>query len=455
MKSAFALSLGLLFAISCPALAQSRAVNYDEAKVPKYTLPDPLVLNNGRPVTSASRWQSQRRPEVLNLFQTHEYGRSPGRPKGMKFEVKSVDKNALGGKATRKEVVVYFFGDQNGPKMEILIYQPNDAKKPVPAFLGLNFNGNHAVHTDPGITLSTGWMRPSKEKDVVNNRATEQSRGKEASRWPVETIIARGYALATIYYGDIEPDFAEGWKRSIRSMLRPDGSRRYTPTPGVVDSTGKVAPGAKGAPDDAAGDDWGAIGAWAWGLSRALDYLEKDKDIDAKRVAVIGHSRLGKTSLWAGATDERFAIVISNNSGEGGAALARRQFGETTAVINRAFPHWFCGNFKAYADHEDDIPVDQHMLIALMAPRPVYIASAQEDQWADPRGEFLSGKHAEPVYALFGKAGLGVADFPGVNQPVGEYIGYHIRTGKHDVTDYDWAQYLNFADKHFKRGNRK
>ena len=448
----------------CPTRAQPNAANYDEAKVPKYALPDPLVASDGKKVADATAWKSARRPEVLKLFQTHVYGRSPARPREMSFEVTSVVKNALGGKATRKEVSVFFTGQRNGPHMSILIYQPNRAKQPVPAFLGLNFNGNHAVHTDPGITLSKQWMRPSKEAGIVKNRATEASRGSEASRWAVEKILSRGYALATIYYGDIEPDHAEGWKTGVRLVLRPDGDPKrpladtLSPSEGERDGVrgtfvdrGTAKP-AQGGPVDAPSDEWGAIGAWAWGLSRALDYLELDKDIDAKRVAVMGHSRLGKTSLWAGAQDERFGIVISNDSGEGGAALARRRFGETTERINTSFPHWFCRNFKKYNAHEDDLPVDQHMLIALIAPRPVYVASAQEDLWADPRGEFLSAKHAEPVYRLLGREGLGVDEMPGLNQPVGKAIGYHIRTGKHDVTDYDWEQYLSFADRHFKQG---
>ncbi len=402
--------------------------NYDESKVPPYTLPDPLTLANGEKVTDARSWQARRRPEVLGLFQTHVYGRSPGRPMDMTFELTSQIRDALGGIATRKEVSVYFTGRKDGPKMDMLIYLPNNAKKPVPAFLGLNFGGNHAIHSDPGITLSRQWMRDSKEAGVVNNRATEASRGKEASRWQVEKVLQRGYALATIYYGDIEPDFAEGWKMGVRAALSP-----------------------KGADTAFAPDEWGAIGAWAWGLSRALDYLEADADLDAKRVAVIGHSRLGKTALWAGAQDERFAITISNDSGCGGAALSRRAFGETVERINNAFPHWFCGNFKRYNLKEADLPVDQHQLIALIAPRPVYVASAEEDRWADPRGEFLSAKHAEPVYRLFGEKGLGVEDMPPVNQPVGDTIGYHIRTGNHDVKEYDWEQYLKFADRHFGR----
>jgi hypothetical protein len=336
--------------------------------------------------------------------------------------------NALGGRATRKEIMVWFTGRQDGPSMNLLLYVPNAAKKPVPAFLSLNFNGNHAVTSEPGIRLSDRWMAERPGGCATNHLATGSCRGSEASRWPVEKILAHGYALATAYYGDLEPDFAEGWKLGVRAALSPAGTN----------TTFKP-------------DEWGAIGAWAWGLSRALDYLETDGAVDAKRVAVIGHSRLGKTALWAGARDERFAIVISNDSGEGGAALARRRFGERTANLNRSFPHWFCGNFKQYNDREDALPVDQHELIALIAPRPVYIASADEDRWADPRGEFLAARAAEPVYDLFAKAGLGVAEPPAVNKPVGDFIGYHLRSGKHDLTEYDWEQYLNFADRHFKR----
>ena len=432
-----------------PASAQPAGINEDEAKVPPYTLPDPLVLSNGKQVTDAKTWRKKRRPEILKSFEAQVYGRSPGRPRGMRFEVTSIDTQALDGRATRKEATVYFTTNNAGPRMNMLIYAPNGAPRPVPAFLGLNFDGNHAISKDSGITLSKQWMPESKAGDVVDHRATEASRGKEASRWALEKILARGYALATIYYGDIEPDFPDGWKMGVRSVLRVDGSIR-PPAVSAANAAVKSDDEMKGSPPDAGPDEWGAIGAWAWGLSRAMDFFESERDIDTKRVAVIGHSRLGKTALWAGAQDERFAIVISNDSGEGGAALARRWFGETVERINTSFPHWFCRNFKQYNQNVSALPVDQHMLIALVAPRPVYVASAEDDKWADPRGEFLSAKNAGPVYQLLGKDGLGIDDMPPVNQPVGKTIAYHIRTGKHDVTDYDWEQYLNFADRHFK-----
>jgi hypothetical protein len=307
-----------------------------------------------------------------------------------------------------------------------MLHVPNGAGSKVPVFVGLSFNGNQGVSTDSDVPLSDRWVRAG--DGVVGNRATEASRGCESSRWALEMIISRGFAVASAYYGDLEPDHAEGWKDGVRAALSPAGAQTAWQA-----------------------GDWGAIGAWAWGLGRILDYLETDPAVDATRAAVIGHSRLGKTALWAGASDPRFALVISNNSGEGGAALMRRNFGETTEIITRAFPHWFTPTYRRYANNEKACPVDQHMLVALMAPRPVYIASAVEDTWADPKGEFLSGKHAEPVFALFGKRGLGVDQQPAVDRPVGDALGYHVRTGKHDVTSYDWEQYLRFAEKHLGR----
>jgi len=399
-------------------LGAEEAVIYDEAMVPAYTLPDPLRFENGEPVKTPADWK-KRRAELIGLFEAHVYGKTPvGRPEGMHFESRKKIEGFLNGKASLEEVRIHFQGGNDGPFLDLLLIKPS---KPMvggaPAFIGLNFTGNHGVHPSTEITLSTTWMResnePEKKGEVIDHRSTEASRGNQATRWPLEKIVDAGCALATFYYGDIDPDFDDGFENGIHALF------------------GKPGP-----------EEWGSIGAWAWGASRVMDYLETDPAIDLKRVAVMGHSRLGKTALWAGAQDERFALVISNNSGCGGAALSRRRFGERVGRINTSFPHWFSDTFNQYNENEAALPVDQHQLIALIAPRRVYVASAVEDEWADPRGEFLSALHAGPVYELLGRKGLGVAEMPGLNAPVGEAVRYHLRTGKHDVTDFDWEQYL-------------
>lgn len=419
---------GLMLAFlmgSSPFQAAAQEVNYDEDKVPKYELPDPLVFENGAKVQNAEDW-NRRRAEILELFRTHVYGRAPGRPEQMRFDVFEPGTESLGGKALRRQVRI-ILGDQDAKaEFDLLIYLPK-VDKPVPAFLVLNFYGNHSVHPDPGIRLSDAWMRDRPEYGIVDHRATERSRGAAADSFEIEKVLDRGYAFATVYYGDIDPDYDDGFKNGVHVV----GYGSQEPPP--------------------EGERWGSIAGWAWGASRALDYMETDKQIDASRVAVMGHSRLGKTALWAGAEDQRFAMVVSNNSGCGGAALSRRRYGETLAIINRAFPHWFNDNFNRYSNNEDALPVDQHMLVALAAPRPVYVASATLDRWADPRGEFLSCVHASPVYEVLGVKGLSATQMPGPDSPIQiGRIGYHLRTGEHAVKEFDWNAYLDFADRHVK-----
>jgi len=407
------------------ALSTSYGRNYIEANVGTYTLPDPLVCKDGRRVTNTDLWRTVRRPEILRDFRDLMYGRTPELPVTLRAEVTAVRKDAVNGLATRTLVTLRFFEDPNAPRINLMLYVPNRATKPVPVFLGLSFYGNASVEDDPSIPLPLGWMRPHATSAVVNNRATESLRGISASRWPLALALENGYGVATFYYGDVEPDHIEGWR---------DGIRGY-----ALKLAGRTQRGP---------NEWGALGAWAWGLSRALDYLETNPAVDASRVVVFGHSRLGKTALWAGAQDERFALVISNDSGEGGASLARRDFGENIAY---SFAHasWrYCERFRDFIDRENDLPFDQHMLLALIAPRPVYVCSATEDLLSDPKGEFLSTVHAESVYRLFGLRGVNTTQWPEPDKSVGETIGYHIRTGKHAITAYDWEQFIRFADRH-------
>lgn len=368
---------------------------------------------------SLKEWKKVHRPAIMDFFLTDVYGHYPQKQVTPRFELLEQSDKALGGKAVRKQVAIHLDG-MDTPIL-LLIYQPAGVKGKVPAFVGMNFKGNHQVNIDPEIIISANAPTG---KDL----GTDAPRGAASSRWPLEEIVGAGYAVATIYRGDVDPDHDDGFKNGIHPLFYRAGQTK---------------------PD---AEEWGTIGAWAWGLSRVMDYLEQDKSIDHKRVAVIGHSRLGKTSLWAGATDERFAIVISNDSGCGGAALSARKVGETVAKINKSFPHWFCDNYNKYSDNEEALLVDQQGLIALIAPRPVYVASATEDTWADPEGEFLSALYASPVYELYGKKGLAVSSMPKPEQPSIEgYVGYHIRTGKHDITLYDWQQYIKFANQHFGR----
>jgi len=418
---------GLIGAVTMVSVAAARApadivagipVNYDEALAGSYTLPDPLLLASGKAVRDAKTWYQRRRPEIVRLFEENQYGRSPGRPAGMSFDVFDKGTPALGGKALRRQVTVYFSADKTGPKMDLLMYLPAGARKPAPLLLNLSFSANSNAVDDPGVKVGEVWGRDRKRIPA--------SQGMRFGRLNIDSFLARGFGVATVYYGDIDPDFPGGVPYGVRALfLKP----------------GQTEPAA---------DEWGAIGAWAWGLSRAMDYLETDKDVDAKRVAILGVSRLGKTVLWAGAQDTRFAMVIASCSGEGGASLSRRNYGETIAHLTAPsrYAYQFCGNYRKFGDHVDRLPVDAHMLLALIAPRPVLLQTGDQDRWSDPRGEFLAALAAEPVYRLLGKQGLGAGQMPPAGTPILNMIGYYMHAGGHGTMPADWDQFLKFMEMH-------
>ena len=377
-----------------------------------YQLPPLLVSSNGKSISTKQQWEKVRRPEIQQLLEMEMYGKVPNKLKISSVKILDIDKQALNGKAIRKQVRLTFIGNGKELAVEILMYLPK-GKKSFVTFLGYNFNGNHTINGDSSIHIAKAWNGASKE------------RGVESANWPVETIIQSGCGVATMYYWDIAPD-RNDFSIGIYPLL-------YKPNQLLPTS-----------------DEWGGLAAWAWGLSRALDYFQTDNNMDPKKVIVMGHSRLGKASLWAGALDQRFAGVISSCSGSCGAAISRGKVGETITKVNARFPRWTCGNFKKYSDHESALPFDQHMVLAMVAPRPLYVASASEDQWADPKSEYLSAFYATDVYKLYGLKGIETTIFPKLEDPIVGQVSYHIRNGKHDILAYDWDKYIHFAHQFIK-----
>jgi hypothetical protein len=385
-------------------------------------LPDPLVTLDGRKVTGKRQWERARRPELKRLFQHYMYGYMPPPPEKVEAAVEREDPGFFGGKATKREVTVRF-GPPGTPPIHLLVVVPNGRRGRAPAFLGLNFCGNHAVVNDPSVRIPDGWMYPN-YPGVENNRATEAGRGTQVDVWNIERSIERGYAVATFYNGDVDPD-------------RPDFKDGVHPH---YMKPGQTEPGPH---------DWGTLAAWAWGLSRAVDYLRTAADIDGKRIAVVGHSRNGKAALLAAAFDERIALAIPHQAGCGGTAPSRGKIGESVKQINDHFPHWFSDTFPQFNDRTERLPFDQHCLVALAAPRPVLFSNAEEDTWANPGGQFEVLRAADKVYRFLGVEGLEAQSMPAVNTLVGSRLGYFIRPGKHSMNRADWNAFLDFADRHF------
>lgn len=399
-------------------------VNYDEAKTGTWQLPDLMTLENGDTVTNTSDWIQKRRPEIIRLYETEQYGKAPERIK-QRVNLFEPGTPAREGKAVRKQVTLYLTEDTASHKADLLIYLPADAKGPVPLFLMVSFMPNAMTVDDPAIRSGYMWNREGERVPVQPGSGESRMRGLD-----VDKFISQGFGVATLYYGDIEPDFADGIRYGVRGHYLPEGKEWPEP------------------------NEWGTISAWAWGLGYAMDYLETDPDIDATKVALHGVSRLGKTVLWTGALDQRFAMVLASCSGEGGAALSMRDYGETIAhmVAPSRYFYQFCGNRARYADNPQSSPIDAHMLLSLMAPRPLLLQTGDTDGWSDPKGEFLAAIAAGPVYNLFGKKGLETDEMAEAGIPILHDLGYYMHAGGHGTLPEDYDVFIDFMRKHFLEG---
>jgi len=416
-----AILLAAVAIASAQGVNPNHPTNTDESKVGSYTLPELLKTADGKQVKDAKTWISKRRPEIVSLFETQQYGRAPGRPKDESFEIFEKEGVAFNGKATRRQVMIHVDKDPAAPKIQLVEYLPAKAKGPSPMLLSISFTAPSNMIDDPGIKVGTIWDAKTKTKMPADQ-------GRKFGKIDVEAFLDAGIGVSTFYYGDLDPDYLGGLQQGIRARyLKP----------------GQIEPAA---------DEWGSISAWAWGMSRVMDYLETDKAVDAKQVAVHGVSRLGKTTMWAGAHDQRFAAVIASCSGEGGAALSRRDYGERIEdlVSPRRYPYQFAINYQKYASDVSKLPVDAHMLVALVAPRPLLLQTGNTDTWSDPKGEFEAEVAAGTVYTLLGKQPLGTTQWPAPNQPIFHDLAYYMHDGGHGMVPNDWKIYVEFLKQHFK-----
>lgn len=392
-------------------------VNYDEDKSGTYTLPDPLTFNNGKKVKNEKQW-IKRREEIIGLFEEYQYGKTPAFNGKVKFSVYEDWTLALDGKTMRKQVTIYLTDDTSDHKIDLLVYVPV-TEKPAPVFLNVSFMPNAMVVDDPAARTGYMWGRDGKKVPVVRKGGF--------GRMDIAQFIGAGIGFATICYGDIEPDFADGVKLGIRGHFLTEGQAYPAP------------------------DEWGAISAWAWGLGRVMDYLETDSRIDAQKVALHGISRLGKTVLWTGARDDRFGMVIASCGGEGGAALSRRNYGENIDHMTHPTRYFyqFAGNWRNFKDDPSKSPVDGHMLVALMAPRPLLLQTGNTDYWSDPKGEFLAAVAGGKVYEFLGKKSLGTETWPAAGVPILNDLGYFMHDGGHGAMPSDYPVFIEFMKKHF------